>query len=55
VRLGLAFLGPSSSFGYPRSAKWLNLPVDGLLDVLRIYAAVVPMFMVASLVEFLAR
>jgi hypothetical protein len=54
VRLGLAFLQPTSAFGYPGSAKWLGLPVDGLRDVLRIYAMIVPLFLVASLVEFLA-
>lgn len=55
VRLGLAFLRPNSAFGYPGSAKWLGLPADSLRDVLRIYAMVVPLFLLASLVEFLAR
>ncbi len=55
VRLGLAFLRPRSSFGYPESATWLGLPADGVRDVLRIYTLIVPLFMVASLVEFLAR
>ncbi len=55
VRLGLAFLRPTSRFGYPGSARWLGLPAEGVRDVLRIYALVVPLFLVASLVEFLAR
>ncbi len=55
VRLGLAFLRPTTAFGYPGSAKWLGLPADGVRDVLRIYTIVVPLFLVASLVEFLAR
>ncbi|HEX7615379.1 MAG TPA: hypothetical protein VF554_08870 [Thermoanaerobaculia bacterium] len=54
VRLGLAFLRPKGAFGYPDSAKWMGLPADGVRDVLRIYAMVVPLFLVASLVEFLA-
>ena len=55
VRLGLAFLRPNTAVGYPGSAKWMGLPVDGLRDVLRIYTIVVPLFLVASLIEFLAR
>jgi uncharacterized membrane protein SpoIIM required for sporulation len=55
VRLGLGFLRPNGRFGYPGSAKWLGLPAEGVRDVLRIYALVVPLFLVASLVEFLAR
>jgi hypothetical protein len=38
---------------YKSSRTWLNIPIDGLLDVARIYALVVPLFLVASLVEFL--
>ena len=55
VRAGLAFLRPHSRFGYPQSTRWLGLPVDALRDVLRIYCVVVPLFLLASLVEFLAR
>jgi hypothetical protein len=55
VRLGLGFLMPGSQWGYPGSKRWLSLPVEGLRDVARIYVLVVPLFLVASLVEFLAR
>ena len=55
VRLGLAFLRPKGVFGYPDSVKWLGLPAEGVRDVLRIYAMIVPLFLVASLVEFLSR
>ena len=53
VRLGLGFLMPKSRWGYKGSRLWLTLPADGVLDVVRIYALVVPLFLVASLVEFL--
>lgn len=55
VRLGLAVVRPNGAFGYPNSRKWLGWPADGIRDVFRIYAVVVPLFFVASLVEFLAR
>jgi len=55
VRLGLGFLLPQGRWGYPGSKRWLTLPVDGMRDVGRIYILVVPLFLVASLVEFLAR
>lgn len=55
VRLGLAFLRPHGAFGYPGAAKWLGLPADGVRDIFRIYTLVIPLFLVASLVEFLAR
>jgi hypothetical protein len=54
VRLGLANLLPNSRWGYPGSKRWLTLPVDGLFDVGRIYLLIVPLFLIASLVEFLA-
>jgi hypothetical protein len=55
VRLGLGFLMPRSRWGYAGSKKWLTIPVDGVRDVGRIYMLIVPLFLVASLVEFLAR
>ncbi len=55
VRLGLGFLFPKSRYGYPGSKRWLTLPVEGVRDVGRIYMLVVPLFLVASLVEFMAR
>jgi hypothetical protein len=53
VRLGLGFLFPKGRWGYQSSQTWLNIPIDGVLDVARIYALVVPLFLIASLVEFL--
>jgi hypothetical protein len=54
VRLGLAFLMPKGRWGYPASERWLGLPAEGVRDVGRIYMLIVPLFLVASLVEFLA-
>ena len=55
VRLGLAFLAPRGRYGYPSPERWIGLPAEGVRDVARIYVLVVPLFLVASLVEFLAR
>lgn len=55
VRLGLGFLLPRSSWAYADSTRWLGLPAEGIRDVIRIYCVAVPLFAVASLVEFLAR
>ena len=55
VRLGLAFLFPKGKWGYPGSERWLGLPAEAVRDVLRIYALIVPLFLLASMVEFLAR
>jgi hypothetical protein len=55
VRLGLASLFPRGHWGYPTSDRWMGLPAEGVRDVGRIYLLVVPMFLIASLVEFLAR
>ena len=54
VRLGLAFLFPKGKWGYPASERWLGLPAEGVRDVGRIYTLIVPLFLAASLVEFLA-
>ena len=55
VRLGLGFLLPKGRWGYQAPGKWFWLPAEGVRDVARIYALVTPLFLVASLVEFLAR
>ena len=55
VRLGLGLLLPKGRWGYPGSKRWLTLPAEGVLDVLRIYTLAVPLFLLASLFEFLAR
>jgi len=41
--------------GLSGAERWLTLPAEGVRDVGRIYALVAPLFLVASLVEFLAR
>jgi hypothetical protein len=51
VNLGLAFLWPRPSY---QVEKWLGLPKEAIRDVLRIYILVLPMFLAASLYEFLA-
>jgi hypothetical protein len=51
VNLGWAYLRPALHY---RGDKWLGLPKEAILDVFRIYALSVPLFFVASLVEFLA-
>lgn len=51
INLGLAYLRPNR---YYQGAKWLGLPQEALRDVARIYLLVVPLFLLASLVEFLA-
>lgn len=51
VTLGIACFRPAS---YYQGAKLLWVPREALRDVLRIYLLVVPLFLVASLLEFLA-
>jgi hypothetical protein len=53
IRLGLALMRPKGRYGYPGAERWLGLPSQGVRDVLRIYTVVVPLFLVASLFEFL--
>jgi hypothetical protein len=55
IRLGLAVLMPKGRWGYPASERWLGLPAEGVRDVGRIYTLIVPLFLVASLIEFLVR
>ncbi len=55
VRLGLALLLPRGRYGYPASETWFGLPAEGVRDIVRIYVLLVPLFLVASLVEFLVR
>ncbi len=52
VNLGLAVFRPRSFY---QGSKWLGFPKEAILDVFRIYLLVVPLFLVASLWEFLAR
>jgi hypothetical protein len=55
VRLGLGFLFPHGKWGHEDSKRWIGLPVEGLRDIGRVYLLVIPLFLLASLVEFLAR
>jgi hypothetical protein len=55
IRLDLGFVMPRGRYGYPDGKRWLGVPAEGVRDVLRIYSVVIPLFLVASLVEFLAR
>jgi len=55
VRLGLGFLMPNGRWGYSSQQRWLAIPVEGVRDVARIYVLIVPLFLLASLVEFLVR
>jgi uncharacterized membrane protein SpoIIM required for sporulation len=51
VNLGLSLWRKQT---YYEGGRWLGFPKEAVLDVLRIYALVVPLFLVASLWEFLA-
>ncbi len=51
INLGLAYLRPRR---YYQGAKWLGLPQEAVRDVARIYLLVVPLFLLASVVEFFA-
>jgi hypothetical protein len=53
IRLGLGFAMPKGRYGYPGSERWLGLPAEGVRDVCRVYTLVVPLFLLASLLEFL--
>ena len=52
VNAGIALFRPAI---YYQGEKWLNLfPKEALRDVARIYALIIPLFLVASLWEFLS-
>jgi uncharacterized membrane protein SpoIIM required for sporulation len=52
MNLGVASFRPKPPYD---GEKWLTLPKEAIRDVFRIYLLVVPLFLVASLWEFLAR
>jgi uncharacterized membrane protein SpoIIM required for sporulation len=52
VNMGLALWRPKPYYAGP---KWLTIPSEAVRDVLRIYLIVVPLFLLASLWEFLVR
>ena len=51
VNLGIAWLRPRAA--YP-GARWFGLPKEAIWDAARIYLLVMPLFLLASLWEFLA-
>jgi hypothetical protein len=52
VNLGLAMWKPQSAY---QGEKWLGMPKEAIRDAFRIYLAVLPLFLLASLWEFLLR
>jgi hypothetical protein len=52
VRLGLTYFRQYEE--YRPGKKWLGYPTEALLDVARVYALIVPLFLIASLWEFLS-
>jgi hypothetical protein len=52
VNLGIASFRPRPFY---QGEKWYGLPKEAIRDVFRVYALVVPLFLVASLWEFFAR
>jgi hypothetical protein len=48
--MGLSYYRSSKNKLLP---KWLGIPKDAILDVARIYLLIVPLFLIASLWEFL--
>jgi uncharacterized membrane protein SpoIIM required for sporulation len=51
VNLGLSYIRPSPFY---QGEKWFRLPKEAIRDVIRIYLIVIPLFLIASLWEFLA-
>jgi hypothetical protein len=52
VNLGIAGFRPRPFY---QGDNWYGLPKEAIRDVLRVYVLIVPLFLVASLWEFLAR
>jgi len=50
VNLGLAYFHPQASY---QGEKWIGMPKEAVRDLLRIYILAVPLFLIASLFEFL--
>lgn len=51
VNLGLSYIKPLPFY---QGERWFRLPKEAIRDVLRIYLIVTPLFLIASLWEFLA-
>jgi hypothetical protein len=53
INAGLAMFKPPS---YYQGGNWLKIfPKEALLDIARIYAVCIPLFLIASLFEFLSQ
>lgn len=52
VNLGLAMWKPQSAY---QGEKWLGMPKEAIRDAFRIYLVAIPLFLLASLWEFLMR
>ena len=52
VNLGWAYLRPRPFY---QGEKWLGIPAEAIRDTFRIFLLVIPLFLIASLWEFLAR
>ncbi len=52
VNLGIAYLRPRPFY---QGDKWQGIPKEAIRDAFRIYLLVAPLFLAASLWEFLAR
>jgi hypothetical protein len=51
VNMGLAYFRTPVHY---QGDRWLGIPKEAMLDALRVYVVIVPLFLVASLWEFLA-
>lgn len=52
VNVGIAYFRPPD---YYQGQKWWGIPKEAVLDALRISVMVIPLFLIASLWEFLLR
>jgi uncharacterized membrane protein SpoIIM required for sporulation len=52
INLGLSYFRPKPHY---QGEKWLGVPKEAIRDVFRIYLLVIPLFLLASLWEFLMR
>jgi Stage II sporulation protein M len=50
INLGLAYLRPRPCYS---DSRWHGFPIEALRDVARTYVLIVPLFLIASLWEFL--
>lgn len=50
VNMGIAYFRPKPFY---TGKKWFGIPVEAIKDAAKIYVLVIPLFLLASLVEFL--